>query len=106
MTQPKPPRSPIPGDDVTLVDMPFRPVPEVWRAVDGTTSAAPADPDRWSVEGYEKAIAAVRAMPPPPPPVTFHEVDGGFLAMVGGEPAGWMTREQFEELKRQIKETP
>lgn len=44
----------------------------------GNTSAAPTTPD---LEGYEKAL-------------------------VGGEPAGWMSKAQFEELRRKLMEGP
>lgn len=63
------------------------------------TSAAPATPDP---EGYEKALAAAKTLGPPPQ-VTFHESGGGIAVMLGDEPAGWLTRAQFEELRRKAK---
>jgi hypothetical protein len=51
-------------------------------------------------------LAAARALVPVLPRVTFHEVAGGVAVMVGGEPLGWITREQAEELERRFKEKP
>lgn len=65
----------------------------------GNTSAAPTAIDP---QGYEKAIAAARAIGPVPPEVTFYEVAGGVGAFLGDEPAGWMTRVQFEAMKQRL----
>lgn len=67
----------------------------------GNTST-PATPDP---EGYEKALAAAKTIGPPPPEVTFHESAGGIAVMLGDEPAGWMSKAQFEELMRQLRES-
>jgi hypothetical protein len=69
---------------------------------EGNTSAAPADHDRWSAEDYKRALAAAKALGPIPGEVTFCEAAGGVAVMVGDQPLCWLSRDEFEALRRRI----
>lgn len=69
-------------------------------------TAVPSRPfDR---DGFLSAVDAIKSIASSSPRIELHPVPDStdVAVMVNGEPAGVLTAEQFEEVKRRIKEAP